>query len=120
MSLLEISFPASDISFPLCDISFQLCDISFLLCDMSFLLCDISFLLKEISFQFILIGLLQVLRIPVLCFFIPVPDLCSRKIWWPLLQQCTSSAFKLGSKGDIDILPVVVEDWDVYSTGYVL
>ena len=120
MSLCEISFPASDISFPLCDISFQLGDISFLLCDMSFLLCDISFLLKEISFQFILIGLLQVLRIPVLCFFIPVPDLCSRKIWWLLLQQCASSAFKLGSKGDTDILPVVIEDWDVYSTGYVL
>ena len=96
------------------------CRLSFPLRNILFPLCAISFLLKEISFQFILIGLLQVLRIPVLCFFIPVPDLCSRKIWWLLLQQCASSAFKLGSKGDIDILPVVIEDWDVYSTGYVL
>ena len=75
---------------------------------------------------FVLIGpLLKYLRSQLCTFSIVVPDLCPRKFWWPLVQRTASSSFKLGSKGDADILlfpaksgPAILEprplQWDLW------
>ena len=75
---------------------------------------------------FVLIGpLLKYLRSQLCTFSIVVPDLCPRKFWWPLVQRTASSSFKLGSKGDADILlfpaksgPAMLEprplQWDLW------
>ena len=75
---------------------------------------------------FVLIGpLLKYLRSQLCTFSIVIPDLCPRKFWWPLVQRTASSSFKLGSKGDADILlfpaksgPAMLEprplQWDLW------
>ena len=37
-------------------------------------------------------------------FSLMVPDLCPRKVWWPLVSRNAACAFNLGSKGDTSVL----------------
>ena len=54
---------------------------------------------------FILIGPLLKFLLPQPCpLTIIAPDLRPRQYWWPILQHRTSSCFKIGSKGQKDIL----------------
>lgn len=54
---------------------------------------------------FVLINqLLKFLSSQECTFSVLVPDLCLRKFWWPLVQRNAVGAFKLGSKGDTNVL----------------
>ena len=54
---------------------------------------------------FILVGpLLNLLRESKVSFSMVVPRLSPLPYWWPLLYSYASASFKLGSKGDFDVL----------------
>ena len=54
---------------------------------------------------FSLIGpLLKHLKPQACVFTMVAPDLSPRRYWWPLLSRCSIASFKLGSKGDPDVL----------------
>ena len=54
---------------------------------------------------FVLVGpLIRFLTSQSCPYTIVVPDLCPRKYWWPLLVSSCVDSFKLGSKGDHNIL----------------